>query len=143
MPLAAIPFPVAAVATAQAQPASVAAPSPRYPQLLALFAEWRTFEEPPRRNGIPDYTPATNARRLTALRALQAKLRAIDTTGWRVPEQVDWHLVRAEMNGMQYHLTVLQPFARDPAYYASVRTEESDTPAEEGPTIHGAVRLWQ
>ena len=141
--LAAIPIPVAPVTTAQAQPASVAAPSRSYPQLLALFAEWRAFEEPPRRNGIPDYTPATNARRLTALRALQAKLRAIDTTGWRVPEQVDWHLVRAEMNGMQYHLTVLQPFARDPAYYASVRTEESDTPAEEGPTIHGAVRLWQ
>jgi hypothetical protein len=47
------------------------------------------------------------------------------------------------MNGMQYHLTVLQPFARDPAYYASVRTDESDTPAEEGPTIHGAIRLWQ
>ena len=123
-----------------AQPAS---PSRSYPQLLSLFTEWRSFEEPPRRDGIPDYTPPTNARRLAALRAMQAKLRAIDTTGWRVPEQVDWHLVRAEMNGMQYHLTVLKPFARDPAYYASVRTEESDTPAEEGPTIHGAVRLWQ
>ncbi len=131
-------------AALHAQSASLSvAPSGRYPQLLSLFSEWRTFEEPPRRENIPDYTPATNARRLAALRALQAKLRAIDTTGWRVPEQVDWHLVRAEMNGMQYHLTVLQPFARDPAYYASVRTEESDTPAEEGPMIHGAVRLWQ
>jgi hypothetical protein len=56
---------------------------------------------------------------------------------------VDWHLVRAEMNGMRFHLDVLRPFARDPAYYASVRTAESDTPAEEGPTIHGAVRLWR
>ncbi len=131
-------------AALHAQSASLSvAPSGRYPQLLSLFSEWRTFEEPPRRENIPDYTPATNARRLAALRALQAKLRAIDTTGWPVPEQVDWHLVRAEMNGMQYHLTVLQPFARDPAYYASVRTEESDTPAEEGPMIHGAVRLWQ
>ncbi|MGQ0764957.1 MAG: DUF885 family protein [Gemmatimonadota bacterium] len=112
-------------------------------QLLSLFTEWRTFEEPPRRNGIPDYTPATNNRRLLALRALQQKLRAIDTTGWRIPEQVDWHLVRAEMNGMQYHLTVLRPFARDPAYYASIRTAQSDTPAEEGAVIHGAIRLWQ
>ncbi|WP_206044430.1 DUF885 family protein [Gemmatimonas groenlandica] len=120
-----------------------ASPSRSYPQLLTLFTEWRTFEEPPRRDGIPDYAPATNARRLAALRALQGRLQSIDTTGWRVPEQVDWHLVRAEMNGMQYHLTVLQPFSRDPAYYASVRTEESDTPAEEGPTIHGAIRLWQ
>ncbi|MBY0488615.1 MAG: DUF885 family protein [Gemmatimonadaceae bacterium] len=128
---------------APALAASAQAASPTYAQLVTLFAEWRTFEEPPRVNGIPDYRPATNARRLLALRALQARLRRIDTTGWRIPEQVDWHLVRAEMNGMQYHLTVLQPFARDPAYYASIRTEESDTPAEEGPTIHGAVRLWR
>ncbi len=123
--------------------AQAPSPSRSYSQLLALFAEWRAFEEPQRVAGAPDYAAVANARRLVALRVLQAKLRAIDTTGWRVPEQVDWHLVRAEMNGMQYHLTVLQPFARDPAYYASIRTDESDTPAEEGPTIHGAVRLWK
>lgn len=129
---------------AAAAPLAAQRPASRsYPDLLALFTAWRTFEEPPRVNGIPDYTPATNARRLTELQALQARLAALDTTGWSVSEQVDWHLVRAEMNGMQYHLTVLQPFARDPAYYASVRTDESDTPAEEGPTIHGAIRLWQ
>ena len=38
---------------------------------------------------------------------------------------------------------MLKPWARDPAYYASIRTAESDTPAEEGPVIHGAIRLWQ
>lgn len=129
---------------AAAAPLAAQRPASRsYPDLLALFTAWRTFEEPPRVNGIPDYTPATNTRRLTELQALQTRLAALDTTGWSVSEQVDWHLVRAEMNGMQYHLTVLQPFARDPAYYASVRTDESDTPAEEGPTIHGAIRLWQ
>jgi len=122
---------------------AAAAPSRTYSQLESLFTDWRRFEEPPRVNGIPDYTPATNARRRSALKQMQARLRAIDTTGWRIPEQVDLHLVRAEMNGMQYNLTVLTPWSRDPAYYASIRTEESDTPAEEGPTIHGAIRLWQ
>jgi hypothetical protein len=119
------------------------AASRTYPDLVTLFRAWRAFEEPPRVSGAPDYTPSTNARRLDSLRVLQQRLAAIDTTGWSVKEQVDWHLVRAEMNGLLYHLTVLQPFARDPAYYASVRTAESDTPAEEGPTIHGAIRLWQ
>lgn len=114
-----------------------------YDKLLALFSEWRTFEEPPRvSGGIPDYAPATNARRLAGLRRLQARLKAIDTTGWSISEQVDLHLVRAEMNGMEYHLRVLQPFARDPAYYASIITDESDTPAKEGPVIHGAIRLY-
>ena len=114
-----------------------------YPNLVALFQDWRDFEEPPRLEGAPDYRAATTARRLTELRGYQQRLQAIDTTGWSIHEQVDWHLVRAEMNGMEYHLRVLRPWARDPAYYASVRTEESDTPAEEGPTIHGAIRLWQ
>jgi len=121
---------------AQSTPAS-------YQQLLNLFAEWRAFEEPPRLSGgVPDYSPETNQRRLRELTALQAKLKAIDQKGWTIAQQVDHHLVRAEMNGMEYHLRVLQPFMRDPAYYASVITGESDTPAKEGPVIHGAIKLY-
>lgn len=136
-----------AVVLALGAAAPLAAQSRTYAELTTLFAEWRAFEQPPQLAGAPvytpDYTAATSARRLVELPGWQRRLAAIDTTGWSVPEQVDWHLVRAEMNGMQYHLSVLQPFARDPAYYASVRASESDTPAEEGPTIHGALRLWQ
>ncbi len=113
-----------------------------YDQLLTLFKEWRAFEEPPRVNGVPDYSAATNARRLGELRRLQDRLQAIDTTGWSIPERVDHHVVRAEMNGMEYHLRLLQPFARDPAYYASIISAESDTPSKEGPVIHGAIRLY-
>lgn len=129
--------PITAI-TAQSAPQSS-----NFPALLALFHDWRRFEEPPRIAGVPDYSAATNTRRLKALKALQLRLALIDTSGWRIPEQVDYHLVRAEMNGMQYQLTVLRPFARDPAYYASIRSEKSDTPAEEGPTIHSVIRLWQ
>lgn len=123
-------------------------PAMRTPsQLDALFGAWREFERPPHLAGapgyVPDYRAATSARRLAELTTWEQRLAAIDTTGWAIADRVDWHLVKAEMNGMRYHLSVLQPFARDPAYYASVRTAESDTPAEEGPTIHGAIRLWQ
>ena len=122
---------------------SAQAPPASYQQLLAVFADWRTFEQPPRLGGgVPDYSPATNARRLTELGRLQARLQAINQGGWSIPQQVDHHLVRAEMNGMEYHLKVLQPFARDPAYYVSIITGESDTPAKEGPVIHGAIKLY-
>jgi hypothetical protein len=124
-------------------PLDAQTPGTSYQQLIALFQEWRTFEEPPRLpGGVPDYSPATNTRRLAELGRLQARLTAIDTTRWSISEQVDHHLVRAEMNGMEYHLRVLQPFARDPAYYASIITSESDTPAKEGPVIHGAIKLY-
>jgi hypothetical protein len=119
------------------------AQSATYQQLLSLFNEWRTFEDAPRlASGIPDYSAATNARRLADLKRFQARLRAMDTTGWSIKEQVDHHLVRAEMNGMEYFLTVLKPWNRDPAYYASIITDESDTPDKEGPIIHGAIRLY-
>lgn len=119
------------------------APAATYAQLIALFEEWRAFEEPPRlAGGVPDYSPATNTRRLGELGRLQARLTAMDIAGWPVSQQVDHHLVRAEMNGMEYHLRVLQPFARDPAYYASIIPSESDTPAKEGPVIHGAIKLY-
>lgn len=129
---------ITATATIGAQPT----PS-SYQQLLVLFTEWRAFEAPPRLDGgVPDYSPATNERRLAELAKLQARLKAIDQGGWSISQQVDHHLVRAEMNGMEYHLRVLQPFARDPAYYASIITGESDTPAKEGPVIHGAIKLY-
>jgi hypothetical protein len=127
-----------------AQPANLSVQPPAtHADLVALFSEWRVFEEPPRLDGAPDYREVTAAARLEGLRGFQARLQAIDPTPWPVREQIDWHLVRAEMNGMEFHLRALQPWARDPAYYASVRTSESDTPAEEGPTIHDALRLWK
>lgn len=118
------------------------AQSRTYDQLLALFKEWRAFEEAPRVGGAPDYSPVTNGLRLELLMRFQARLQAIDRAGWSIPQQVDYHIVRAEMNGMQYHLRVLQPFARDPAYYASIISAESDTPSKEGPVIHGAIKLY-
>lgn len=114
-----------------------------YDQLVALHAEWRAFEAPEFRDGVPDYSPAAMNRKLEGLRAFRARLDAIDTRGWPVSRLVDHRLVRAEMNGLEFYLRVLQPWARDPSYYASVRASQSDTPAEEGPTIHGAIRLWK
>lgn len=135
------------LATTGVVPGTVAAqgaPAAGYVSLVRFFEEWRRFEAPPQlAAGEPDYRAATSARRLAELGEWQRRHAAIDTAGWTIPQRVDWHLVRAEMRGMEYHLRVLKPFERDPAYYASVRTDESDTPAEEGPTIHYAVRLWK
>ena len=113
-----------------------------YEGLLALFENWREFETPPLLDGAPDYTAATTARRHQELKTYQARLMSFDVEGWPVAQQVDWHLVRAEMNGMDFNIRVLQSWVRDPAYYTSVWTDQSDTPAHEGPTHHGLVELW-
>jgi hypothetical protein len=113
-----------------------------YGDLLALFSEWRAFEQPPMREGAPDYTAATTASRHAGLEKFKARLAAIKTDGWPVEQQVDYHLVRAEMNGLDFYIRVLKPWERDPAFYKSIWTEQSDTPAHEGPTHHHLVELW-
>ena len=105
-----------------------------YQNLVSLFADWETFERPPLLNGALDYTAGRSARRRVELKAFQARLAAIDPAGWPVDQQVDHQLVRAAMNGLDFDLRVLQPWARDPAFYKSIWTEQSDTPAHEGPT---------
>ncbi len=114
----------------------------RYQDLVALFADWRAFEHPPMRAGAPDYTAGAFATRHRELKALQQRLAAINPGQWPVEQQVDYELVRAEMNGLDFYIRVLQPWARDPAFYATVRQEQSDTPAHEGPTHHQLVELW-
>ena len=114
----------------------------KYEELAALYAEWRAFEHPPLREGAPDYTAPTLARKHGELQQFQRRLAAIGTAGWSVEQQVDHHLLRAEMNGLDFNIRVLQPWARDPAFYTSVWTDQSDTPAHEGPTHHGLVELW-
>ena len=124
------------------KPAGVLADS-GYDDLIELFLDWRAFESPPLRDGVPDYTATTTAARHQELGAYRQRLATIDPAGWPVEQQVDWHLVRAEMNGMDFNIRVLRPWARDPAFYATVWTYRSDTPAHEGPTAHALVELWK
>jgi len=110
--------------------------------LVRLFEEWRAFERPPLRDGAPDYTAATFARRHAELPAWKARLAAIDTTGWPVEARVDHRLVSAEMNGFDFYVRVLKPWERDPAFYQTVWDEQSDTPSHEGTEHHAIIDVW-
>lgn len=113
-----------------------------YQELVKLFHEWRAFEKPPVLNGAPDYTKATFEKRWSEFKKLQSKLNAIDTSNWSIPNQVDWMIVWAEMNGYDFNHRILKPWVRDPAFYKSVWTYKSDVPAHEGPTHHATTELW-
>jgi hypothetical protein len=113
-----------------------------YAQLAALFQDWRAFEQPPMRDGAPDYSAARMRDATAGLTSLRNRLQGIDTSGWPRSQQVDWHLLRAEMNGFDFNLRVLQPWARDPAFYQTLWTAQSDVPAHEGPTNHALLELW-
>jgi hypothetical protein len=73
---------------------------------------------------------------------LRNRLQRLDPREWPIPQQVDWHIVRAEMNGYDFNHRVLQPWVRDPTFYKSIWTARSDVPAHEGPMHHAVVELW-
>ncbi len=110
--------------------------------LVRLFEEWRAFETPDFVDGVPDYSAAAMARQHAELPQWRLRLNALAPESWPVAEQIDWHLVRAEMNGLDFDHRVRRPWARDPAFYVTLFLAESDVPAHEGPVIHGWVDAW-
>jgi hypothetical protein len=117
-------------------------PAGSYDDLVALFREWRAFQRPILVDGVPDYSEAAMAVQHARLPAFQQRLAAIDPSAWPVPQQVDWHLVLAEMHGLDFDHRVLRPWANNPAFYVTVFPDQSDQPAREGPFAWGAVELW-
>ena len=113
-----------------------------YQDLIQLFEDWRAFERPPLLHGAPDYTAERFAARQPEFEKLRARLNAIDPRSWPIEQQVDWHIVRAEMNGFDFNNRILRPWARDPAFYQTVWLDRSDVPAHEGPTHHALLELW-
>lgn len=116
--------------------------SSKYEDLVRLFEEWRDFQKPKLIEGVPDYSPPAMELQQKELLAYQRRLAGIDPTGWPVAQQVDYHLVRAEMNGLDFDHRVRRPWTRDPAFYATVFPAQNDVPAREGPVAYGAIELW-
>jgi hypothetical protein len=88
-----------------------------YKALVELFQDFRTIQDLPISNGVPDYTPKAIAHQKSSLDKLQRRLGLIDTTGWPIPDRVEYHLVKAEMHGLEFYHKVLKPWSRDPGFY--------------------------
>jgi uncharacterized protein (DUF885 family) len=133
---------LAIVAVLACAPSDTPTRTTRYEDLTSLFTEWRDFQKPKLVDGVADYSTAAMATQQRELTSYQRRLAAIDTTGWPVSQQIDYHLVRAEMNGLDFDHRVLRPWERNPAFYVSVFASQSDVPAREGPVAFGAIELW-
>ncbi|MGE5814691.1 MAG: DUF885 family protein [Acidobacteriota bacterium] len=114
-----------------------------YEELVSLFADWRAFQKPGLVNGVPDYSSEAMATQHRRLADYQKKLSSLDASHWPIPQQVDWRIVQAEMNGLDFDHRVLRPWANNPAFYVTVFPSQSDQPAREGPFALGAVELWK
>ncbi|MFC0351480.1 hypothetical protein [Undibacterium danionis] len=114
-----------------------------YASLVKLFQDWRNFERPSVKDGAPDYTAIRRDKDYQVFKRYQARLKSMDSSKWTVAQKVDLQIVQAEMNGYDFNQRILQPWVRDPAFYQSIYTEASDTPAREGPTNHATIEVWK
>jgi hypothetical protein len=114
-----------------------------YAELETLFKEWREFQRPPFKDGTPDYSVAAMKKQQEELSKWQQRLNNFDTTGWAINQQIDWYIVKAEMNGLDFDHRVMRPWERDPAFYKTLYMERSDVPAHEGPTHAAIIDVWK
>lgn len=106
-----------AIACTPAPPPAEDAASGTHADLLQLFEEFRVFQEPEIVDGVPDYTAEAMEAQRQGLEDYKSRLAGIDISEWTVSDQIDHHLVRAEMNGLDFHHRVTRPWSRDPAFY--------------------------
>ena len=146
--IAACMVPLATVSAQPLQGSAVSTSDPtnypaNYAELTSLFDDWRKFVVPVTVDFKPDYSIAAIAAKKAGFPKYQSRLQAIDTSGWPKGAMIDYKLVQAEMNALDFDFRVLMPWARDPSFYATVFADWSDVPAHEGPAAYPNINLYE
>lgn len=109
---------IAVAAPCVATAAAAATPVARS-DLVEIFAATRALRQPHSVDGIPDYSAAAVDAQRRALVAVRARLDALDPGGWPVRDQVDYLLVRSDLDMLDYGLNVYRATSRSPNFYLS------------------------
>lgn len=88
-----------------------------YEQLVQMNEEILALAKPEAVAGVPDLSPATIETQREKLDDFRNRLREIDSSGWEVPQQIDYLLVWSKMNAIVFNHRVMQPWSRDPLTY--------------------------
>ena len=115
----------------------------KYEDLLSFFEDWREFQKPEMIDGVPDYTASAMAEQKRRIPEFKNKLTEIDTSGWPINQMVDYEIIRAEINGLEFDHRVLRPWTRIPIFYAVIQMSEPDVPSREGPEIYGVLNVFE
>lgn len=106
------------VTTGSAIPA-VASENASRDDLTAIFLAVRDLREPRLIDGIPDYSAAAIEAQKARLRELRSSFDALEPSKWPVPDQVDYLIVRSELDMLEYGLRVYRATSRSPNFYLS------------------------
>lgn len=117
--VASVGFFVLLLAGSYAVPAvSQTAASPQ-DALIQIFQAAQDLRQPDIVEGIPDFSAAAVERQKAGLAELRSRFDDLDPTGWEMSDQVDYLIVRSELDMLDYGLHVYRATSRSPAFYLS------------------------
>ena len=102
----------------------------KYQDLIDVFKDFKIVQQPIIINEVPDYSSQTMSNQKSLLDNLQNRLNSIDTIGWSNTQRIEYHLVKAEMHGLEFYHEVLRPWSRDPGFYLQTQAEYSCVPLQ-------------
>ena len=102
----------------------------KYQDLIDVFKDFKIVQQPIIINEVPDYSSQTMSNQKSLLDNLQNRLNSIDTIGWSNTQRIEYHLVKAEMHGLEFYHEVLRPWSRDPGFY--LQTQDGAGPTRAG-----------
>jgi uncharacterized protein (DUF885 family) len=123
-------------------PAAPSAQTATLQKLSADFWSWRARTAPftgddvnriDRPGGTRDWSAAAIAQRKTQLAEFETKWKALDATGWTVPDQVDYRLLGSALARLHWELEINPRWKRDPTFYI----EQTLTPVVEALAVPG------
>jgi uncharacterized protein DUF885 len=85
--------------------------------LVALNAELSDLRRPQRIDGVAQFGADAMAARVDATADAQSRLRDIDASNWSVSGKIDYLLVWAKANGIEFEQRVIRPWQTDPLLY--------------------------
>ncbi len=99
-----------ALTNAQTKPGSTAVRNfATHEALETFFKEWRAFQKPPLKDGVPNYTLAAMAKQRVELGKIwKPRLAAMDISTWSLADQNDYRIVEAELHGLDFDHRVLK-----------------------------------
>ena len=114
--------------------------------LVEIDAELGKLQRWPRVEGVELHealSPQAIADRSSQLRALRARLDGLATDDWSVAGRIDWLVVWAQMNGVEFEHRVTRPWLRDPIFYLGLvrRIPYTTLPLDEGEAERFSARL--
>lgn len=88
-----------------------------YETLVAVYNDIRANGRPRGANSVPNVDAAAIQAQAAKIPELRQRLAAIDPGKWPTPQRVDYLLVRAALDALDFEHRVLHPWSSDPAFY--------------------------